>query len=72
MEYIATYSHGENGQGGRLSLNARTDDEACAEVREFVAQGYRDETAASVELADGNLYQAWNAHGVVKARHLRV
>ncbi len=70
MEYIANFRHGENGNGGRLELSATNDDEAIAEVREFVRQGYRNETTAGVDLADGNHYQAWNEHGNVKGRRV--
>lgn len=70
MEYTANFSHGENDVSGVLNLSAKTDDEAMDEVCNFVAQGYRNRTAASTELSDGSTYQAWNAHGQAKARRM--
>lgn len=67
MEYTATYIHGENSAGGKITLDATTDDEAIAEIRDFVSQGYRNETTATVELTQG-YYQAWNEHGCVVGR----
>jgi len=72
MSYTATYSHGENNVGGTLTLKAKTDQQAMSEIKDFVQSGYRNETAASVDLSDGRLFQAWNSHGDVKTRTLNV
>lgn len=70
-KYFATFNHGENGRGGSLELHATNDEQAKAEVRQFVGQGYRNETRAGVDLSNGTHYQAWNEHGEVKSRTLQ-
>lgn len=69
-QYTAIYSHGENSVGGQMTLDATTDDAAIKEVMDFVRQGYRNETTAGIDLADGSHYQAWNEHGQAKGRRL--
>lgn len=61
--YTATYSHSETDSTGVLTLDAATDAQAVAEVRAFVASGYRNGTWASTLLQDGRSYTARNEHG---------
>jgi len=68
--YVATICHGENSTCGLLPLDARTDAQAIAELRDFVGQGYRNETSASVDLADGRHYHAQNKHGRVVGHYV--
>lgn len=67
MQYIAIYGHTENCIPGRLTLDARTDAEARAEVDAFVAAGYRNETWCRVALSDGTDHFALNRHGDAKS-----
>lgn len=68
MGYTANFRHGDNGAWGTLALDATDDESAIEEVKEFVRQGYRNETTAGVDLQDGRHYQAWNQHGEAKGR----
>lgn len=57
-----------NGHPAVLTLDATTDAEAMAEIDAIVADGYRNEQWASVELADGRSYIANNLHGQAVGR----
>lgn len=67
MTYTARYAHGDSGIPGDLTLAATSDPEAIAEVDALVADGYRNGTWATIELADGTVYRARNEHGRVVA-----
>ena len=61
--YTARYGHEPNATPGDLRLDAKNDDEAIAEVRAFVADGYRNLSWASVPLQDGRQASYRNEHG---------
>jgi hypothetical protein len=62
--YQITYGHTmADCTPGTLTLKATTDTEAIKEIREFVAEGYRNETWAAIELADGRFYNVRNVRG---------
>lgn len=68
MAYSATYAHSSTDTPGKLALDAKTDDQAKSEVRDFVRTGYRNGTWCCVELSDKSYYSAHNSHGRVVAR----
>lgn len=66
--YVMSYSHSQTGEwGGAIRLDATDDEAAKVEARDFVAQGYRNGTGASVDLQAGGTYRCWDEHGVVHA-----
>lgn len=67
-KYTATYAHNDGDTPGTIVLDATTDTEAVAEIREFVEQGQRNGTWASVALSSGG-YVARNQHGKAVGHH---
>lgn len=63
ITYIARYAHSDEDTVGNLELNASTDAEAIAELKDFVTSGYRNGTWANVELSTGEAFGCRNRHG---------
>ena len=59
--------YGDN--NGRPGTLTGPDNEAVKTARSLVRDGLRNEAWATVELPDGRVYQARNAHGRVIARY---
>lgn len=63
-KYQIVYGHTQaDCTPGTLTLAATTDDEAVAETRKLVQDGYRDETWATIDLSDGRAYNVRNIRG---------
>lgn len=70
MSYQANYGHTMSDcTPGTLTLAATDDNAAIKEIREFVSEGYRNETWATIELADGSSYTARNIRGNAVGQH---
>ena len=63
QDYQLTYGHDSNGTPGRVTLQANSAREAIEQTRKFVADGFRNETWATVDLGDEGAYTARNVHG---------
>lgn len=70
MTYTMRYGHAANAIPGTLTLDAKDDANAVAELREFVAAGYRSETWANVDLSDGRTFGAHNKSGIAIGRYV--
>lgn len=60
--YTAAYGHEENCTPGRITITASNRDEAIAQARKFVEDGFRNLTWISLDLGDCG-YAARNVHG---------
>ncbi|HOW47355.1 MAG TPA: hypothetical protein PLB26_06845 [Rubrivivax sp.] len=69
MTYIAVYAHADTDMPGSLELDATTDAEAIAEIKQLVESGYRNGTWATVELSDGRTASYCNRHGEAVGGH---
>lgn len=56
---------------GTLTLAATNDDDAIRELCAFVADGYRNETWAALDLANGGGYTARNVRGNAVGQYIR-
>lgn len=63
-KYQIKYGHTQRDcTPGSLTLKATTDAQAIDETRKFVSDGYRNETWAAIDLADGRAYTVRNVRG---------
>lgn len=70
-KYQITYGHTQSDcTPGTLTLSATNDADAINETRKFVADGYRNETWAAVDLADGRAYTVSNVHGEAVGKYI--
>ena len=64
MKYQITYGHTQaDCTPGTLTLAATTEQGAISETQRFVQDGYRNETWAALDLADGRAYSVCNIRG---------
>jgi hypothetical protein len=64
MEYQIVYGHAmADCTPGTLTLKSENDADALIEVRKFIADGYRDESWAALDLQDGRSYSVRNIRG---------
>jgi len=66
--YTATYTPGNCGIK-RLRLTATTDAQAVAELREAIAEGYRNAACGRVVLTNGTTYHCENRHGDARGQY---
>jgi hypothetical protein len=70
MTYQIIYGHTHaDSTPGTLTLAATNDADAIRDIRKFVADGYRNETWAAIDLADGRAYTVRNVHGKAVGRY---
>ena len=65
-KYTARYAHSDADTPATLVLDASNDKEAKAEIRRFVASGYRNGTWANTDLSDGSSIGYRNQNGKAK------
>lgn len=61
--YTVSYGHSETDSPSRMTFECATDADVIRRIKDFVAEGYRNETWATVRLADDKKYQVNNRHG---------
>jgi hypothetical protein len=70
MQYKARYTAENNANTTTMTLDATSDAQAVAEVREIVEAGRRNECECVVDLSDGRTYGAVNRHGHARGGYL--